>query len=203
MAILYAMTAVIGFAPNSLAIITGALPVPPLLVHVHAALMMAWLFLLVCQTILVGSGNRSLHRRLGIVSVFLVPSMLLVMAILVVSTFDADFHPCAIGLIQFRRLAFFPAFWAIAMLLRRTDQRTHKRLQLWATLVLLDAALLRMRWLPDFASENIIAVSGTYVLLLAVPMIVYDLCADRRIHKANVVAFILVASTSLAASILW
>ncbi len=203
MAFLCALIAIVGFAPNSLAIVSGELPNPHWLVHLHAALMATWLLLLVCQATLVGSRNYRLHQRLGATSVLLVPLMWLVMAALVISTFDPTANPYSIGLVQLRRLILFPAFWATAMLARRSNPDAHKRLQVWATLVLLDAALLRMPWLPDFGVENAVAVSGTYLLLLGAPLMAYDLFRNGRLHHANVVAAILLASTSLAASLLW
>ena len=129
--------------------------------------------------------------------------MLLVMAALVTSTFSVDNHPYSVGLIQLRRLILFPAFWAAAMYARRTDPGTHKRLQFWATLVLLDAAIMRMPWLPNFGSENIVGVSGIYLLVFGGLMIAYDLYAEGRVLKANVVPAILIAGTSLAAGLLW
>jgi hypothetical protein len=203
MAFLCALTAIIGFAPNSLAIVSGELPNPPWLVHLHAALMATWLLLLVSQASLVGGQNYRLHQLFGVISVLLVPLMWLVMAALVITTFNPAANPYSIALVQLRRLILFPAFWATAMLARRSNPDAHKRLQLWATLVLLDAALLRMPWLPDFGVDNRIAVSGTYLLLLGTPLIAYDLYRNGRVHNANVVAATLLAVTSLAASLLW
>jgi len=42
---LFVITALAGFAPRSLEILTGARRNPPLVVHVHAAIMGAWLAL--------------------------------------------------------------------------------------------------------------------------------------------------------------
>ena len=47
MACVFALCAVTGFAPNSVAIIAGEKTNPPLLIHIHAASMTAWLALLV------------------------------------------------------------------------------------------------------------------------------------------------------------
>ena len=43
---LLVVVAVVGFAPRSLAIVTGTMPNPPFVVHPHAAVMAAWVSLL-------------------------------------------------------------------------------------------------------------------------------------------------------------
>lgn len=45
------------------------------LVHVHAAVFAAWFAVLLAQTLLVASGRRDLHRRLGIAGAALVPAV--------------------------------------------------------------------------------------------------------------------------------
>jgi hypothetical protein len=52
-------------------------------------------------------------------------------------------------------------------------------------------------------SENRVAVSGVYLLVFGGLLIAYDMYAEGRVLKANAVPAILVASTSLAASVLW
>lgn len=43
--------------------------------HVHAAVFAAWFAVLLAQTLLVASGRRDLHRRLGIAGAALVPAV--------------------------------------------------------------------------------------------------------------------------------
>lgn len=90
MAVLLLVTAVVGFAPNSTAILAGTRETPPLLVHLHAALMLAWLLLLVTQTKLNHSGRTDLHRRLGQTAFVLVPLMVLVMILVSGARFITD-----------------------------------------------------------------------------------------------------------------
>src|SRR5262245_56957575 len=74
--ILIALVAIVGFAPNSSGILAGTIPTPPLIVHLHAAAMAAWLLLLVVQAGLVTAGRRDLHMRLGLASLGLAPTIL-------------------------------------------------------------------------------------------------------------------------------
>ena len=46
MAWLFVVVAVVGFAPRSLAIVSGTMKTPPLVVHLHAAVMASWVSLL-------------------------------------------------------------------------------------------------------------------------------------------------------------
>jgi len=51
MAVLFAATAIAGFTPNSIAILSGTKASPPLIIHFHAAAMSSWLLLLAVQSI--------------------------------------------------------------------------------------------------------------------------------------------------------
>jgi hypothetical protein len=51
-------------------------------------------------------------------------------------------------LVQIRSIVLFPTFFIWALRTRRTDPEMHKRMMLLATLMLLDAAIARMNWLP-------------------------------------------------------
>src|SRR5688572_7189637 len=84
MAVLFIAVAVTGFAPRSLAIVTGQMPVPPLIVHFHAATMSSWLALFLAQTLLMRSGRAAVHQSLGALSFLIAPAMFLTMSLLVV-----------------------------------------------------------------------------------------------------------------------
>jgi hypothetical protein len=85
---------------------------------------------------------------------------------------------------------------------RKSAPETHKRMLFLATLVLLDAAILRMTWLPTFGIDNI-AVTHSYQLLLIVPALAYDVLRTGRIHHAYVAGLSLIILTTIAAGILW
>ena len=80
MACAMAATIIAGFSLN---IVTGRSSFgAPWLVHVHAGVMMGFLGLYVTQNALIFSGNVALHRRLGWLSVVLIPAVV-VMALLI------------------------------------------------------------------------------------------------------------------------
>jgi hypothetical protein len=154
MAWLFVVVAIVGFAPRSLAIVSGAMKSPPLVVHLHAAVMASWVSLLATQATLSLVGRMDLHRKWGLAALVVAPLVLtMLVAITIVRQNDAFGTPAGpivnnILLVQIRAIVLFPVFFVWALWTRRTDPQTHKRMMLLATLVLLDAAIARMSWLP-------------------------------------------------------
>ena len=209
MTLLFLATAVAGFAPSSAAILSGAIPVPPLVVHVHAACMLTWLILLVTQASLVRGGRLALHRTLGTCS--FVAAAALLTALVTVTTVrygdltGAGFGPLAsnILLLQIRSILLFPAFYRWAIAARHTDPATHKRAMLFATLVLLDAAIARMSWLPGTNSANTYDGVHLWLLALLVPAVVADLVRLGKVHRVYVVGLVLLAPFFVATHFAW
>lgn len=190
MTVLFLLTAVVGFAPRSAAILAGTMPNPPLSVHIHAALMSAWLVLLVVQSSLVAAHRKHLHMELGMITLVLFPAMLVAMALATLQTFDlmltagAGTMGANLLLLQIRGLILFPVFFIWAMLTRRRDPATHKRMILLSTLVMIDAALARMDWLPGNNIETSYFMIFFYQFLLIAPALLYDKWSLGKVHKA-------------------
>jgi hypothetical protein len=203
MAVVFAGAAVVGFTPNSLAILAGTKETPPLIIHFHAMAMSSWLMLLSVQAALVGSGNLHIHRRLGMVSVGLAPIVIVIMITLAFPLFQGGEHTYGAGVIQIKRVTLFTAFYAWAFIARKQDTEAHKRLMFLATLVVLDAAFNRMRFLPKFGFENTMAVRHAYELLLLVPLFTYDMLKFGRIHRVYVIGTPIIIAFSMLASYVW
>jgi len=209
MTLLFLATAVAGFAPSSAAILSGAVPVPPLVVHVHAACMLTWLILLVTQASLVRGGRLALHRRLGTVSYAVAVALLAAMVTVTIVRYgditDVGAGPVAsnILLLQIRSIVLFPAFYLWAIAARRTDLATHKRAMLFATLVLLDAAIARMFWLPGTDSTTTYDGVHLWLLALLVPAVVADLARLGKIHRVYVVGLAALAPFFVATHFGW
>ena len=203
MAVLFVATAVIGFGPNSVAILNGTKANPPFIIHLHAAAMTSWLALLMAQATLIANGNRRLHRKLGIVSVVLAPIMVAIMFVLAFPLPEGREHVNAIAVIQVKRITLFSLFFTWAFLSRKSDTAAHRRLMFLATLVVLDAAFNRMTFLPAFGYENLIAVRHAWELVLLVPIATYDLLTTGRLHHVNAIGIPLIIAFSIVASLLW
>jgi hypothetical protein len=224
MAGLFVTVAALGFAPRSVAILSGTVPGPAAIVHVHAALMASWLLLLLAQTSLMATGRRRLHQALGAVSFVLAPLMLVLMLVLTFGVYYVIFtagldslgqppplevaaRSVAFSLfVQGRAALLFAIFYVWAVRTRRSDSETHKRMMLLATFAVIDAALGRMSWLHDYsgpASDVTYAIVNVYQLLLLAPAIVFDLVRFGRVHKAYWVGIGLFLPFMIAVHVLW
>jgi hypothetical protein len=190
MAWLLVLVAIAGFAPRSLAILGGAMPSPPLVVHLHAAVMAAWTTLLAVQASLSLAGRMELHRRVGLAALALAPAVLVMLtAVTIVRQQDAAGTERAVAVnnilfLQIRSILLFPLFSIWAIMVRQSDPQTHKRMILLATLMLIDAAIARMGWLPFNKFPVSYLAIHIYLLLLLVPALIYDRVRLGRIHRA-------------------
>ena len=224
MAALFIAVAGIGFGPRSFGIVAGALPNPPLIVHVHAALMATWLGLLFAQTALVATNRTAVHRRLGLASFVLAPVMIVAMLALTLAPYylflaapqgtTAEPPPLEVAargvafslFVQGRAAVLFATFYTWAALARRTAPETHKRMMILATFVLIDAALGRMGWLhgwTSIADQRSYTIVHAYQLLLLAPAIVYDVVRFGRVHRAYIIGIALFLPFAVAMHVLW
>jgi hypothetical protein len=203
------VVAIAGFAPRSLAIVSGKMPPPPLVVHLHAAVMASWVTLLAVQATLSLQGRMDLHKRWGLASLVVAPLVLIMLiAITIVRQNDAFGTPAGpivnnILFLQIRAILLFPLFFVWALRTRRSDPQTHKRMILLATLMLLDAAVARMSWLPYNRFPRDYLAVHLYWLLLFVPPLLYDLVRTRRIHRAWLWGLALTVPWIIATEFVW
>jgi hypothetical protein len=204
MASLFLVTVLGGFVPTSIAkleqVSNGMRPPLPGFLHVHAIMMGAWIMLLLAQSTLMALDIRSLHMKLGIVSVALIPAVLISMIGITdagVTQLAAD-PPAAIpveelpevvslAVLSVIRLAFPFAILAIwALLVRREDPETHKRLMFIATVLPLSAAIDRVVALVVSFPQVPLRWDVTQLLWLS-PLLIYDLARRGSLHRAYVV----------------
>lgn len=195
-----------GFVPSSLAKIAavqaGERASFPLVLHMHAVLMGSFLLLLLTQTTLVATGRCDLHRRLGLVSMVLVPALVVVGLILVPTTYHglvaaAQTAPPEaragiqqgihfwenIMLLQIRIGILFPLFLAIALRARGKDAGLHKRMMILATAMALPAGIDRIPWLPSTFPDSPLS-ADLYTLLAVSPMFIWDVVRNGYAHRA-------------------
>jgi hypothetical protein len=228
MAVLFAAVTLIGFQPTTSAFIAavaaGDRPPPSLALYLHAASMAGWFLVLPVQSMLVVTGQRAVHRTLGLVSVVLAPVIVAGMAMVVTEFWDriaqavvaypAIAADAKRGLANFLCLQIadgmlFAVFVAWALGTRRRDLDTHKRMMILATFALVNAAIGRMRWLPgyDFPDDAFAPVSfgpaHLYHLLLLVPVLVHDVIRRGRPHRAYLAGLALIIPVMLGTHLLW
>ncbi|MBS0419527.1 MAG: hypothetical protein JSR66_17585 [Proteobacteria bacterium] len=155
-----------------------------LLVHIHGALMSAWIVLLIAQILLVAAGRTDLHRRAGRFGIGLLAAIAAVAipTMLAAARLGGNHMPGPVypGLALVIGLLF--SFLALAtaglLLVRRPD--FHQRLMIVAAIAAMEAGTSRIP-LAVFDSLLSIHVANDSILLLVV---VYDTVRHRRLHPA-------------------
>jgi len=205
----FVLVAIVGFAPRSIAIVGGTMPNPPLVVHLHAAVMASWTALLAVQSTLSLAGRPDLHRRVGKLALVVAPAVLVMLLAVTFSRQNAAFGTPAgpivnnILFLQIRSIVLFPLFFAWAWRTRRTDLQTHRRMMLMATLMLLDAAIARMGFLPGNDFPRSYLAVHLYLLALLIPALLHDLLTLGRIHRAWLLGLALVVPWVIGTELVW
>jgi hypothetical protein len=214
-----------GFIPDSLMKIemvkAGARPPFPLVLHLHAILMGAFLLLLLAQSWLMATGRSAQHMRLGVVSIILAPLLVIVGFALVPTIYHQVWAGAQnappdmreqlqgvvqivenIMLLQIRIGLLFSLFLAIALLERSRDAGTHKRMMFLATAMALPAGIDRIAWLPHTMPTSPLSVD-LYTLAAISPMLIWDVLRNRRVHRAYWICLAAYVPFALLVHALW
>ena len=160
---------------------------PNRLVHVHGAVFVSWILLLVVQPWLVAARKVTWHRRLGLLSLILLPAMsvlgvLTLFGLIRRAQPDEGPEMLLVGDLEILTLFVFLTCWG---LLARRDAASHKRLMILGTIAIMGPAI--DRW--DFG------IPATLGIIFALPLIVlaYDLWVLKRVHRTTAIATALTA----------
>jgi len=193
------------FVPEFVKFAAGTFPIAPVL-HVHAAIMMAWVGAFVLQAYLGASGQTALHRRFG-------PYVVGVGAVAWASMVFVEVRALVVHPIPqaVRELDWmlpgpliyltFPIFLAWAVHERRRPQ-WHKRLMTFALFLPLLAPIERFLWIPG--DRGFLPFLSALDVCLLAPVVAYDLYALKgRLHPATVRATLLLLSGEAILLALW
>lgn len=213
--LVFAIVAIVGvaggFLPRLSTIFSGERPWPPLIVHVHAALLYGWIALLLIQIGLIRTRAVALHRKLGLLGAVLAVAMVLVSAWMAIdmagfhlvrgSTRALNFLP-----VPLTDIAAFAVLIGAAIALHK-DSPAHKRLVVLATTVVLGAGYGRMNLydipkMPDLPLVEPLVETYGMLWAILVGMIVYDLATRRRVHHVYLVGIPFVLAMQLIATLL-
>ncbi len=188
MAVFAAAVIVLGFARTYyLKEIFGAPPLP-WLVHLHGALMTAWIALFIGQTLLVEKGRTDIHRRLGALGAALAMAIVVVGPAVAVHGVRAGRHavpgvdPLAFMAVPFGDIVVFGTLVAAALHYRRRPE-LHKRLMLVAVITILPPGVARWPVPPAFRGPLLFFGLPDLVLIAC---ILYDYAKTRRLNPAFV-----------------
>ena len=190
MAGLFLVFVFIGFAPTYYLAGLFKAPLPNLLVHIHGAVFSAWILLLITQTSLVAGNRVDVHRRLGMLG-FGWACLMVVLGLLV----SADRLARQTANLGTETLEGVRAFYAIPLAdilmfatfvylgyRNRVRPTVHKRLMLFATLALLDAAFDRWHIFDPYSLQVVNIVCFVPLLLV---LIGYDWWSTGRIQRVT------------------
>ncbi len=177
----FLIVSMIGFAPNSIAILTGAKANPPPIIHVHAALMFGWMVGFLAQAYLISVGKVRQHIQAGRILFGIGLTVLLTLIYFSLFWPGEGFGRINTAM-TIDRVGFFSLFLFLAFFNRRRDSESHKRYILLATLVPLDAGLNRIAWLPSF---GLAWATPPWMLLALSQLFLFDWLRLRRIHNAT------------------
>lgn len=186
MAVLLAASVLLGFARSYFFAGFVHAPLPSKIIHVHGAVFTLWFVLLLVQAFLIPAGRVHWHRSLGLAS-YGVAGLVVVFGVLAAT--DALRRGVAVGsndlstsyAISMMDMVAFAMVILFSYLARRRPD-AHKRLVLFATLSIMDAAL--DRWPYEKVGLNFSAHTWTYLGFLLLP-VVYDLFSLHRLHRST------------------
>lgn len=225
MAVLLIAVILIGFVPDSFVRIAAieAGERGPFLpqAHFHALTMGAWMLLLLAQTTLMATGRRHWHMQLGLLGIVLAPLLVLAGYMLATANIQAQVafaenappqmqeelaerlhNAVNIVLAQMRAGVGFLSMVVLALLTRRSDPGTHKRLMILAITAPLGAATSRIPFLYSTAPDSPLSAMF-WPLACVLPMFLWDLYRQRRIHRAYWICAAIMLPISIATQLLW
>jgi len=183
---------IVGFWPSYFGpLLLRGNAIRPVVIHLHGAIFIGWMALLLAQVAFAAMGRVGAHLKLGTLGI-VYGSLVFVMGLVVsfaapilhvrAGEWDLDraagFLPIPLG-----DMALFGGFFGYAIAYRRKPEM-HKRLILLATLALVFAAFARM----TFLSPPVALAIWLSPLLIA---IAHDVITRRRVHPVYAIGLVI------------
>lgn len=164
---------------------------PPLtwLHHAHALSMLAWFGLFALQPTLISRGRTDLHRTFGLLSPIVVVVFIGFAIPISLLNWQRIGEPLIITANSIN-LTFFVVLYTAALSWRKTPA-VHKRLMIYAALLLIGPALGRIAEVFDRPPESI----APLIFALQLAPVIRDFVVDRRVHPATWTGFAVTVAT--------
>ena len=180
--LLVVVTVLVGFAPSFYAIAVDGRP-RPWIMHLHAAIYLGWLALLVCQAVLAARGKIAMHRRIGTLGIYYAA---VVWTLGVIVSFVAPAAHVRAGewsleqavtflTIPLGDMVLFGGFFGAAIAYRSRPE-VHKRLVLLACVAIMFAGAFRLSYVLNLPGQ----IAVWYLPIVA--GVAYDLYKRGRVH---------------------
>lgn len=198
--------ALVAFVPEYVRMTAGTFPIAWVL-HIHGALMGAWLAMFVVQAVLASTRRVALHRKIGpygfALGIAVWASMVFVELRLLIA------HPLPAQLPEYDELLQGPCIFLTFLVLlfwayhERRRPEWHKRLMTIATFVALVAPIERIVWLPELGVGYIWASFLWMDLCIVVALFTYDMVAAKRLYPATGFGLCFVLAAQAAMFLAW
>jgi len=225
MASWFIVIVLVGFIPDAIgkvaAVKAGVRPPFPAVLHVHALVMGSFLLLVLAQSVMMATGRCALHKKVGIAAFVMVPLLVVVGFILAPTIYHQTWNGAHFGppqirealapvvprlenilLLQIAAGTLFALFMTMALRARAANSGFHKRMIFLATAVPLAAAIDRMNWLPNTLPASPFG-TDLYIVASVMPLFVWDVVRNRRIHEAYVVWIAIYLPAAVLVTMLW
>lgn len=174
------------------------------IIHIHGALLMSWMVLLIVQPLLIQTGRTKLHRTIGKVSYVLGPLIILFLFLVGKGSYWRSIGKVSENeiltsiVLDSRGLISFAIFWALAMFYRK-DSATHMRYMI-ATGILAIGPGVGRGLIHSFGFD--IGSALTITDLIGIAIVVFLLGYDIY-KKKNYKPFLVVFTVLLIGAFLW
>jgi hypothetical protein len=186
MALLLLVIVVTGFAQSYFLAGMVRAKLPSTLVHIHGALFVSWILLLLVQASLVAGHQIKLHMTLGVLGAILPPLMVVVGTLTLFGAVRSDRVDIPLEILLAGDLAQLLVFIVLISwgMLARHNPASHKRLMILATMAIIGPAIDRWGF----------GLIATLVLVLAPPLLIvlYDLWSLRRVHRSTAIGYAMI-----------
>jgi hypothetical protein len=177
----------------------------PTIDHIHGALMMTWMVLLVVQPLLISTGRANLHRQLGKISYVLGPILIISLFLIGKTGYWNDLAKKVPVIevhtnmaLDIRGLVCFAIFWALAMI-NRKNSAAHMRYMI-ATSILAIGPGVGRGLISEFGFSFHDSLTVTDVVELAIPAV----CLAYDIYKKkDYRPWLTITILMLLSAILW
>ncbi len=173
-------------------------------IHVHGALLMSWMLLLLVQPLLIHTGRAHLHRKIGILGWVLGPAIIVSLFLIGQSGYwrgvgnISEHENQTFIALDFRGLVSFAIFWTLAMI-NRKNSHAHMRYMIATGLLAIGPGVGR-GLIFYFGLDIYAALTITDVFDLAIVGVLLGIDIKRR---KNIKPFLLVFTVLLVGAFLW
>ncbi len=176
-----------------------------LLIHIHGALLMIWMLLLIVQPLLIQSGRANLHRSIGKTAWVLGPLIIIFLFLIgrggYIRGIEAkvpEHDMLSFIVLDLRGFLSFAIFWSLAMITRKTSD-SHMRYMIATGILAIGPGIGRgLMYSFGLSVWDALTITDSLVLLIVGILLGFDVY-----KKKNNKPFLIVFLVLLIGSLLW